>query len=104
MLIDGPATYAAMFEAIRNAKDHINLNLIIEDDEIGGKFSDLLLKKQAEGVQVNIIYDSVGSITTPESFFKRLRDGGIRVIEFNPKNPFKAPEAGFWCARITARF
>src|ERR1039457_7038884 len=24
LLIDGPATYAAMFEAIRNAKDHIN--------------------------------------------------------------------------------
>jgi len=35
MLIDGPATYAAMFEAIRNAKDHINLEtFIIEDDEL----------------------------------------------------------------------
>ena len=96
MLIDGPATYAAMFEAIRNAKDHINLEtFIIEDDEIGVKFTDLLLKKQAEGVPVNIIYDSVGSITTPESFFKRLRDGGIRVVEFNPKNPFKAPGSWF---------
>ena len=96
MLIDGPATYAAMFKAIRNAKEHINLEtFIIEDDEIGVKFTDLLLKKQAEGVQVNIIYDSVGSITTPESFFKRLRDGGIRVVEFNPKNPFKAPGSWF---------
>jgi len=96
MLIDGPATYAAMFEAIRNAKDHINLEtFIIEDDDIGAKFTDLLLKKQADGVQVNIIYDSVGSITTPESFFKRLRDGGIQVVEFNPKNPFKAPGSWF---------
>ena len=96
LLIDGPATYAAMFEAIRNAKDHINLEtFIIEDDEIGNKFTDLLLKKQAEGVQVNIIYDSVGSITTPESFFKRLRDGGIQVVEFNPVNPFKAPGSWF---------
>ena len=90
LLIDGPATYAAMFEAIRNAKDHINLEtFIIEDDEIGRKFTDLLLRKQAEGVQVNIIYDSVGSIKTPESFFKRLRDGGIQVVEFNPVNPLK---------------
>jgi cardiolipin synthase len=96
LLIDGPATYAAMFEAIRNAKDHINLETyIIEDDEIGGKFTDLLLKKQAGGIQVNIIYDSAGSLTTPESFFKRLRDGGIRVVEFNPKNPFKAPGSWF---------
>jgi len=95
LLIDGPATYAAMFEAIQSAKEHINLEtFIIENDEIGKKFTDLLLKKQAEGVQVNIIYDSVGSITTPESFFKRLRDGGIQVVEFNPVNPFKAP--GRW--------
>jgi len=51
LLIDGPATYAAMFEAIRNANKHINLEtFILEDDEIGRKFIDLLLQKQAEGV------------------------------------------------------
>ncbi len=95
LLIDGPATYAAMFEAIRNAKKHINLEtFILEDDEIGHKFTDLLLRKQAEGVQVNIIYDSIGSLTTPESFFKRLRDRGIQVVEFNPLNPFK--DRGEW--------
>ena len=106
LLIDGPATYAAMFEAIRNAKDHINLEtFILEDDEIGKKFTDLLLQKQAEGVQVNIIYDSVGSITTPESFFKRLRDRGIQVVEFNPVSPFKGRlDDGSWWTRITARF
>jgi cardiolipin synthase A/B len=95
LLIDGPAAYAAMFHAIRNARNHINLEtFIIEDDEIGRKFTDLLLQKQADGIQVNIIYDSVGSLKTPESFFKRLRDGGIQVVEFNPVNPLKAP--GRW--------
>ncbi|MGB5218834.1 MAG: phospholipase D-like domain-containing protein, partial [Smithella sp.] len=95
LLIDGPATYAAMFEVIRSAQDHINLEtFILEDDEVGKKFTDLLLKKQAEGVHVNIIYDSVGSITTPESFFQRLRDRGIQVVEFNPVSPFKVP--GRW--------
>lgn len=92
LLMDGPATYAAMFEAIQNAKDHINLEtFILEDDAVGNKFTELLLRKQKEGIQVNIIYDSIGSITTSESFFKRLRDGGIHVIEFNPLNPVKAP-------------
>ena len=91
LLADGQATYAAMFKAIQNAKDHINLeSYIIEDDETGRKFADLLLQKQAEGVQVNIIYDSVGSLKTPESFFQRLRDGGIQVVGFNPINPLKA--------------
>jgi cardiolipin synthase len=82
-----------MFKALQKAKDHINLeSYIIEDDETGRKFADLLLQKQAEGVQVNIIYDSVGSLKTPESFFKRLRDGGIQVVGFNPINPLKARE------------
>jgi cardiolipin synthase len=73
LLADGQVAYAAMFKAIENAKDHVNLeSYIIEDDETGRKFADLLLQKQGEGVQVNIIYDSVGSFKTPESFFKRL--------------------------------
>lgn len=93
LLADGPATYAAMFKAIQNAGDHINLeSYIIEDDETGRKFADLLLQKQAEGVQVNLIYDSVGSMNTPASFFQRLRDGGIQVVEFNPINPLNARE------------
>jgi cardiolipin synthase len=93
LLADGQATYAAMFKALQNAKDHINLeSYIIEDDETGRKFADLLLQKQAEGVQVNLIYDSMGSFKTPESFFKRLRDGGIQVVGFNPINPLKARE------------
>ena len=91
LLADGQATYAAMFQVIQDAQDHIQLqSYIIEDDEVGQKFSDLLLQKQAEGVQVNLMYDSVGSMNTPAAFFQRLRDGGIRVVEFNPINPLKA--------------
>ena len=91
LLADGPAAYTEMFKAIENAEDHINLeSYIIEDDETGRKFADLLLQKEADGVQVNIIYDSVGSFKTPEAFFKRLRDGGIQVVEFNPVNPLNA--------------
>ena len=80
-----------MFKAIQSAGDHINLETyIVDDDDVGREFSDLLLKKQEEGVQVNLIYDSVGSYTTPAAFFRRLRDGGIQVVEFNPINPLKA--------------
>jgi cardiolipin synthase len=93
LLVDGPATYAAMFKAVQNATDHINIETFtMEDieDETGRKFADLLLQKQAEGVQVTLIYDSVGSYTTPAAFFQRLREGGIEVVEFNPINPLKA--------------
>jgi cardiolipin synthase A/B len=97
LLIDGKATYAAMFEAIENAKDHINFEtFIFEDDEVGKRFSDLLIRKSAEGVQVNLIYDSFGSMNTPAAFFQRLCDGGVLVLEFNPVNPGKVLKGKEW--------
>ncbi|MDQ1315826.1 MAG: cardiolipin synthase, partial [Pseudomonadota bacterium] len=88
LLQDGPATYQAMFAAMREAKDHINLETyIFEDDDTGKQFADLLLERQTAGVQVNLIYDSVGCLNTPKAFFERLSAGGIKVLEFNPVNP-----------------
>ena len=88
LLQNGPETYRAMFAAIREATDSINLETyIFDDDEAGKQFSDLLLERQAAGVQVNIIHDSVGGIMTPATFFDRLKAGSINVLEFNPVNP-----------------
>jgi cardiolipin synthase A/B len=85
LLQDGREIYTAMMSAMRNARDHINLEtFIFKDDEIGNGFANLLLQKQAEGVQVNIIYDSLGSFKTSRKFFRRLEAAGIRVLEFNP--------------------
>lgn len=88
LLLDGPATYRAMFAAIGSAKDHINLETyILEDDEVGQSFAQALINKRQLGVQVNIIYDSVGSFGTSPDYFKKLTDSGIQVLEFNPVNP-----------------
>ena len=88
LLQDGPATYEAMFAAIRAAKDHVNIeSYIIEDDDVGRQFADLLLQRQAHGVQINLIYDSVGTSNTPKAFFERLTQAGMQVVEFNPVNP-----------------
>jgi cardiolipin synthase len=94
LLQDGSATYAAMFAAIAQATDHINLeSYIIEDDDTGHEFATLLLQAQARGVQVNLIYDSVGGINTPSPFFERLSQAGVAVLEFNPINPLAAKGA-----------
>jgi len=88
---DGERTYVAMFKAIAAAKQHINIETyIIEDDEIGRRFSDALIAKQKQGVQVVLIYDSIGSIATPKEFFQRLDRNGIKTLEFNPVNPLLA--------------
>lgn len=90
LLNDGPKAMSAMIAAIKNAKDHINLETYIFDQgELGDEFANVLIEKQKSGVQVNIIYDSVGSLSTPAEFFQRLRDAGISLIEFNPVNPLK---------------
>ncbi len=95
LLVDGPTTYDAMLLAIQNAKNHINMEtFIIENDEIGQRFAKLLVSKQNAGVQVNLIYDSVGSMNTPTAFFMPLIESGGNVLEFNPVNPLKAPK--FW--------
>jgi cardiolipin synthase len=91
LLIDGPTTYNAMFAAIEAAKDHINMEtFIIENDEVGQRFIELLVNKQRSGVQVNLIYDSVGSLNTPAAFFTPLIESGGKVLEFNPVNPLNA--------------
>jgi len=91
LLQDGPATYAAMFAAIDAAQDHINMETyILEDDEVGQRFAQALIAKQQQGVQVNLIRDSVGTLGTPEAFFKPLLESGIKVLEFNPVNPLDA--------------
>jgi cardiolipin synthase len=91
LLQDGPATYRAMFAAIESARDHINLETyILDDDEVGRAFADALIAKQRKGVQVNVIHDSVGTLKTPKEFFKRLTDAGVKVLEFNPVNPTQA--------------
>ncbi len=94
LLQDGPATYQAMFAAIRKARDHINVeSYIIEDGEVGQQFADLLIERQAQGVQVNLVYDSVGAFGTPKSYFDRLTQAGIHVLGFNPMNPLAAKKA-----------
>jgi cardiolipin synthase len=90
LLADGTATFRAMFDAIRGAHDHINLETYIFDEEgFGERLGKLLMEKQRQGVQVNLMYDSLGSLSTRPEFFQQLRDAGVNVCEFNPVNPLR---------------
>ena len=88
LLQDGPDTYRAMLAAILAARDHINMETyILDDDDVGQRFAQALIDKQRQGVQVHLIRDSVGTIGTPVAFFERLAASGIKVLEFNPISP-----------------
>ena len=85
LLQDGPGTYAAMFEAIDAAHDHVNLeSYILEAEGPGEEFARRLIARAKAGVRVNVLYDSFGSIGTPASYFDHLRANGVNVCEYNP--------------------
>lgn len=88
-LRDGPDAFTATFAAIHQAQHYIYLEYyILQDVELNGEhLGDLLIDRQQHGVQVNVLYDSLGSLSTPHEFFDRLSSAGIRVRQFNPFNP-----------------
>ena len=85
ILLDGPQTWQAIFAAMATARDHIHIeSFIFEDLVFGSRLSDLLVAKAKAGVAVRVIYDSVGSSSTPRDLFQRLATAGIALCEFNP--------------------
>ncbi|HEX8405852.1 MAG TPA: phospholipase D-like domain-containing protein, partial [Duganella sp.] len=90
LLFDGPQTMSEMLKAINGARNNINLeSYIFDQDELGIQFADALIAKRQQGVVVNILYDSVGTLGVPADFFDRMRKAGINLVEFNPVNPAK---------------
>ena len=87
LLKDGPAIFAALAEAIRSAQTRVDMETYQFDDEAGGEFADILLAARGRGVEVNLIHDAFGTIGTSNALFDRLRQGGVRVLEFNPLRP-----------------
>jgi cardiolipin synthase len=82
---DGAATFKALFAAIEQAREEIHAEFyIIEDDNLGKQFRDLLIRKAQEGVRVRLIFDFVGSFRFKRPLRKELRDAGIELYPFLP--------------------
>ncbi|MGE7990287.1 cardiolipin synthase [Pseudomonas sp. NPDC089554] len=83
LLVNGEATFHAIFAAIGEARDTVLVQFfIIHDDALGRELQQLLLRKAAEGVKVFVLYDSVGSHALPASYAQVLRDGGVQIHAF----------------------
>lgn len=70
----------ALFDIVSSAKEHIHLQFyIFEDDEFGRRLRDLLVAKAKQGVEVRLIYDSVGCWKVSKEFFESMRCSGVYV-------------------------
>lgn len=84
LLVDGGATYNAIFEAVRNAAHHIHLEYYIyEPDNIGTALRDLLIEKALEGVHVRLLLDGMGSSRIRPAFIAPLLAAGGEVAFFH---------------------
>jgi cardiolipin synthase A/B len=93
VLIDGPQTYSAIEAALRAARHNIHIETFIYGPgDVGQRFADLLAQKRKEGLEVRLLYDSLGSRETPREFFEQLRQQNVEVREFRPLSPIKTPE------------
>ena len=82
---NGYEFFPALLQAISKAYSHIHLNtFIFANDELGNLVADALIDKAREGVEVRVIYDDVGSWSTSNKFFERMRDEGIDIHAFMP--------------------
>jgi cardiolipin synthase len=83
LLIDGEATFSAIFEAIETAKDYILVQFfIIRDDGLGRRLKESLLAKAKAGVRCYVLFDEIGSGRL-KAYSAELRDGGVHIAPFN---------------------
>jgi cardiolipin synthase A/B len=84
LLDDGDAKLRALERAFAEARHHIHLEYYIwEPDRIGTQFRDLLVDAVKRGVEVRVLYDSVGSPHVNGAFWRPLNEAGGQARPFN---------------------
>lgn len=85
LLPDTLSMHRAWRELIAGAEDHLHLLFFAwHDDRTGREFRDLLAGRAAQGVEVRVLCDAIGSHTLPATFFDPLRHAGGEVAFFMP--------------------
>jgi len=103
LLHDGRQAFPAMLEAIAQARRQVLLEMYwFGSDAVGQRFAAALTAARARGVEVAVIYDSVGSIGADPALFSELEAAGVHVLEFNPVAPWRR-RFKFSFARLSRR-
>lgn len=88
ILRDGAQAYPQMLTDILSAKNTIQLEMyIFASDLVGWRFARALAEKDDSGLQVRVIYDSLGSRDSTNEVFDFMLGHGIEVYEYAPTFP-----------------
>jgi cardiolipin synthase len=82
---DGSQFFQLLFDALSTAHFSICLEYYkIRADQTGIQLAEILSAACRRGVKVYLIYDYIGCLDTPETYFRTLRQNGIHCMAFNP--------------------
>lgn len=82
---DGKEKFQALLAEMEEAERYIHLQYyIIRDDELWKEIEEVLIRKARQGVEVRVLFDSMGCRWTKNKTWVRLEDAGIKVAEFFP--------------------
>lgn len=86
----GEDMHKSLLRELENATRYIFIEFfIIKEGVMWDSILEILKRKAAEGVDVRVMYDGMGSMTLlPKSYPKTLESYGIKCLVFSPFTPF----------------
>ncbi len=90
---------AALTADLRAAQRRIWIETyIFANDQAGQTIVEILAQRAREGLDVRLMFDTVGSLLTPSALFQPLREAGVRVHAFHTLSE------AFWRSRFFQLF
>jgi cardiolipin synthase A/B len=84
LFVESTPLIESMVRDIRAARTRVWLEVyIFFDDDAGRAVADALAERARAGVEVRVLYDAIGSQSTPSSFFRALEEAGASVHCFH---------------------
>ncbi|MBI5815927.1 MAG: hypothetical protein HZB29_09990 [Nitrospinae bacterium] len=81
--------YGSLFADLRAARQTVRIQMYcVEEGAAAAEFKACLVECARRGVDVELMYDSVGSMYTHASYFSEMERAGVRVSEYHPARVF----------------
>ncbi|MET3652868.1 cardiolipin synthase [Dyella japonica] len=83
LLVNGEATFEAIFSAIDAAQRCVLVQFFIfHDDMLGKRMQQALIDRVRAGVEVCVLYDGIGSHALPREYVETLLEAGVSIHPF----------------------
>jgi cardiolipin synthase len=85
VLTNGEAFYEAQLRAILGARRNVNLEAyIFQRGQVADRFVEALAERARAGVNVKLVLDAIGCLTTPKSYFREVTAAGGQIEWYQP--------------------